>query len=51
MTTIMVRSIQFGKIVKQAGQNKRARRKYFSVHYGTRRPFVSFSHKTFSRQV
>ena len=27
------------------------RREYFSVHNGTRRPFVSFSHKTFSRQV
>ena len=30
MTTIMVKSIQFGKIVKQVGQNKRAGRKYFS---------------------
>ena len=30
MTTIMVKSIQFGKIVKQAGRNKRAGRKYFS---------------------
>ena len=30
MTTIMVKSIRFGKIVKQAGWNKRAGRKYFS---------------------
>jgi hypothetical protein len=30
MTTIIVKSIRFGKIVKQAGQNKRAGRKYFS---------------------
>ena len=30
MTTIMVKSIRFGKIVKQAGRNKQAGRKYFS---------------------
>ena len=30
MTTKMVKNIQFGKIVKPAGQNKRAGRKYFS---------------------
>ena len=30
MTTIMVKSIPFGKIVKQAGWNKQAGRKYFS---------------------
>jgi hypothetical protein len=30
MTTIIVKSIRFGKIVKQAGRNKRAGRKYFS---------------------
>ena len=30
MTTIMVKSIRFGEIVKQAGRNKLAGRKYFS---------------------
>ena len=30
MTIRMVKSSQFGKIARQAGQNKRAGRKYFS---------------------